>query len=83
MTQYLRKDFSYEVSHRGYMLLYKGQRISGAGVLHSAFGHSRKHTPKQIEEHKKYAEIDIQRILIGNLGYYKKALDEIDGVVAE
>ena len=73
-----REDFSYETNGRGYILMYRGQRIGGAGILHSAFGHSRKHTPKQVAEHSKYAEIAIQKILTGKAGLYIRLIDQIN-----
>ena len=70
MTQYLRKDFTYEYSSQGYMLLYKGHAIGGGGGGIS-----------NLAEYKHRAEADMQAILIGKPGSYKNALDEIDAVV--
>lgn len=79
MTQYLRKDFTYEYSSRGYMLFYKGQPIGGAGILHSARGPVGRQVAPQLAENKKDAETAIQNILVGNPGrIYKEAIEKID-----
>ena len=65
------------------MLFYKGQAIGGGGISPSASGPRGRQVGPQLEQYKKYAEIDMQRILVGNFGHYKKALDEIDGVVED
>ena len=82
MTQYLRKDFTYECSSRGYMLFYKGQSIGGSSILHSVRGPVGGQVAPQLAENKKHAETAIQNILVGNSGrIYRKAIEKIDAVV--
>ena len=87
MTQYLRKDFTYEYDGSGYMLFYKGQAIGGGGsIFESVHGHeggqNMPQTP-QIVEYKNRAKTDMQAILIGKPGNYKGILEKIDGVVKD
>lgn len=79
MPKYLRKDFTYEYSRRGYMLFYKGQSIGGGSILHSARGPVLLHIASQMAENKKHAETAIQNILVGNPGrIFKEAIERID-----
>ena len=81
MTQYLREDFTYEYSRRGYMIFYKGQSIGGGGILNTAKGPTGRQVVPQLLEYKKYAETAIQNILVGNPGrIYREAIEKIDGV---
>ena len=76
---YLRKDFTYEYSSRGYMISYKRFTIGGGSILHSARGPTGAQAIKQAKEYRQHAETAIQNILVGNPGrIYREAIEEID-----
>jgi len=77
-TRLRREDFSYEANSRGYMLMYKGQSIGGAGILSGIFGPNGKQGDKQTQDYIEYAETDIQDIMFGNPGHYGTLIEEIN-----
>lgn len=77
-TTLKKEDFSYEANSRGYMLMYKGQCIGGAGILSGIFGPNSKQGEKQTQDYIGYAETDIQDIMFGNPGHYGTLIEEIN-----
>ena len=77
-TKLRREDFSYEANNRGYMLMYKGQSIGGAGSFTGGVTTTDINEDKQTQDFINSAEIDIQNIVFGNPGRYAKSIDEIN-----
>lgn len=76
--QLRREDFSYTANSRGYMLEYRGQSIGGIGVMPGASVYTGKKKLKQIRDYAESAEVEIQRIILGNPGHYGTLIDEIN-----
>lgn len=77
-TQLKREDFSYNASSKGYILMYKGQSLGGAGVFAGTIAVTDIDEDKQTQEFVRTAEIDIQNIVFGNPGRYARSIDEIN-----
>lgn len=69
-----RSDFNAEYNHFGYMILYKGKPIGGAGVKER-----RRRRPSDLLYNKQQAGVTINAILDGRiLPHMKKAIDKIN-----
>jgi len=77
-NQLRSEDFSYEANSRGYMLMYKGQSIGGAGISSGIFGLNSKKEVRHTQDFVNFAETDIQDIMFGNPGHYGTLIDEIN-----
>ena len=73
-----REDFSYNANSKGYMLMYKGQSIGGAGLFTGTIETTDIDEDKQTQGFVNSAEIDIQNIVFGNPGRYARSIDEIN-----
>jgi len=76
--QLRREDFSYEANSRGYMLMYKGQSIGGAGIFTGTAETTGIDEYKQMQDFVESAETDIQDIVFGNPGRYARSIGEIN-----
>jgi len=65
ITSLNRSDFSTQVNAEGYQILYKGQKIGGAGIVGKFKGRGRM---QQIKDYSEMAERDICYLLEGS-GY--------------
>jgi len=63
-----RSDFNYTYNARGYIILYKGKPIGGAGILPSARGPRGRAVQKQLDDYQRQAEARIRNLLTGNTG---------------
>lgn len=78
-----RSDFDYTYNSDGYMIIYKGQNIGGAGVdlsNRTNFRHWR-HKQADLKDNKQHAERTIEQLIdsCGNCGgYMAKKIKEIE-----
>jgi len=77
-TQLKREDFSYTANSGGYMLMYKGQSIGGAGILPGANTPKGINATRQTQDYVNSAKIDIQNIVFGHPGRYGASIDRIN-----
>jgi len=76
--QLRREDFNYEANSRGYILMYKGQSIGGAGIFTGGAKTTDINEDKQTQDFINSAETDIQNIMFGNPGHYGILINEIN-----
>lgn len=71
-----KRDLSYRYNHRGYMMLYKGQPIGGAGIL----SHIKKRNTRQNRDFfKEQAELTKRDIMLGRISQWTaQRIEEIE-----
>ena len=75
----MRRNFTTQVSTRGYQLVYKGQPIGGAGIGPNSKAPTGRAATKQIDDYRKMALRDIQKgVLYGFPQYQQKIIDRLD-----
>jgi len=74
-----RSDFTYECNSQGYMILYKGNNIGGAGPFNHCHEPVGGEVLVQLERYREFAKNAIENIMAGNPGQvFKEAIDKIN-----
>lgn len=63
-NKYDKNDFSFTYNARGYMVIYKGKNIGGAGIVGQYKGRGRA-VAKQLSEYREQAERTISQLCNG------------------
>jgi hypothetical protein len=73
-----RKDFTYTYDKSGYVIYYKGQNIGGYISIGKGNSLTVKQVQKQLDNYKNHAKYEIEKIFLGDMGQYRKFIEEID-----